>query len=149
MIRPWPWRWTIAVSAAALTGCGVLDGGRLGADVFVPRSDYGFAPRVQDYTEPGDCRGGSRLAAVEVEPPDYPRGAFRNGLQGWVVVRLDVDSQGKTRNVKIVDSQPVSAFNRAARRAVREWRFEPPGEPGLSRCVVVLDFRLGVAQIGL
>lgn len=133
-----------AAALFAATGCA---GG--GQDVFVPRSDYGIPPQSNAYSEPGDCEGGSRLAAVSLDEPEYPRRAFRNGVQGWVVVRLDIDAEGATRNVEIVDAQPTNAFNRAARRTVRGWVFEPPGEPGLERCVVVLDFRLGHARIGL
>jgi TonB family protein len=118
-------------------------------DVFQPRSDYGFPPTTADYTEPGDCQGGSRLAAQDVAEPEYPSAAFRRGQQGWVVLRLDVDPEGRARNVQVVDSQPRGPFDGAARRTVRSWRFQPPGEPGLTRCVVVLDYRLGVGRIGL
>ena len=118
-------------------------------DVFYPKSDYGIPPETTAYSEPGDCQGGSRLAAVDLAEPEYPRGAFRKGQQGWVVVRLDVDVDGKTRNVKVIDAQPRGPFDGAARRTVRSWRFEPPGEPGLERCVVILDFRLGTGRIGL
>lgn len=117
--------------------------------VFVPRSDFGVAPDAQSYTEPGDCRGGARLRAVELKPPQYGRRNFRLGQQGWVVARLDVRPDGRTRRVEIVDAQPWGPFNAQARRAIKAWRFAPPGEAGLSRCVVVLDFRFGVARIGL
>lgn len=117
--------------------------------VFVPKSDYGFPPTPANYTEPGDCQGGSRLAARELAEPEYPRAAFRRGQQGWVVLRLDVAPDGRTRNVEVADAQPDGPFNAAARRTVRSWTFEPPGEPGLSRCVVVLDYRLGKGRIGL
>ncbi len=135
-----------AAAALAFAAAGCAGGGR---DVFVPQSDYGIPPESNEYSEPGDCEGGSRLAAVSLDEPEYPRRAFRNGVQGWVVVRLDVGADGRTSNVEIVESQPTNAFNREARRTVRNWVFEPPGEPGLERCVVVLDFRLGQARIGL
>lgn len=120
-----------------------------GEPVFKPKSDYGFPPTPAAYTEAGDCQGGSRLAALELAEPEYPRAAFRRGQQGWVALRLDVDPEGRTRNVKVIDSQPDGPFDGAARRTVRSWRFQPPGEPGLSRCVVVLDYRLGKGRIGL
>lgn len=126
----------------ALSACG---GGR----VFVPRSDYGLAPEPRAYTEPGDCRGGSRLRAIALEPPEYSRRAFRSGQQGWVVVRVDISPQGRTRNVRVLDAQPSGPFEGSARKAARGWRFEPPGGEGLSRCVVVLDFRFGVGRVGL
>lgn len=120
-----------------------------GDDVFVPQSDYGLPPVPSAYAEPGDCQGGSRLEAVRVEEPEYPGRAFARGLQGWVVLRLDVDPEGRPRRVRVLEAQPGGVFERAARRTVRNWRFAPPGEPGLERCVVVLDFRLGQGRIGL
>lgn len=131
-----------------LAACSALPGGG-GRGVFVPQSDYGLPPQPSRYTEPGDCSGGSRLAALEVNDPEYPSRAFSRGQQGWVVVRLDVDAEGRTRNVRVIDAEPDGVFERAARATVRGWTFEPPGEPGLSRCVVVLDYRLGQGRIGL
>ncbi len=131
-----------ALAAVALTGC-------VGSDKpFVPRSDYGLPPNPRDYVQPDDCEGGSRLAALELTEPEYPGRAFRRGLQGWVALRLDVSADGRTRNVEVVAAEPVDAFNGAARATVRSWRFEPPGEPGITRCVVVLDYRLGSGRIG-
>ena len=141
-------RATASIAAAlALAACSTPFSGER---VFTPSGDYGFPPTPADYTEPGDCQGGSRLAADEVNDPEYPRAAFRRGQQGWVVLRLDVDAEGVTRNVEVLESQPrTGPFDRAARRTVRDWRFQPPGEPGLTRCVVVLDYRLGAGRIGL
>jgi TonB family protein len=135
------------LAALVLSACGVPFVG--GPGVFYPRSDYGFPPEPATYSEAGDCQGGSRLAARKLEDPEYPRSAFKRGQQGWVVLRLDVDPDGRTRRVRVVDSQPRGPFEGAALSTVRSWRFEPPGEPGLERCVVVLDYRLGVGRIGL
>ena len=135
--------WLVIAAALAATACA---GDKR---AFAPRSDYGFPPEPNAYSEPGDCQGGSALAAVELAEPEYPRGAYRRGQQGWVALRLDVDPEGRTRNVQVVDAQPRGPFDGAARRTVRSWRFAPPGEPGLERCVVVLDYRLGVGRIGI
>ena len=73
----------------------------------------GFPPDPSAYSEPGDCQGGSRLAAVKVEDPEYPSAAFRRGQQGWVALRLDVDEKGRTRNVQVLESQPIGPFDGA------------------------------------
>lgn len=128
--------------AFALAACA---GG--GSGGFVPRSDYPIPPEPSAFTEPGDCQGGSRLAAARVEPPTYPARAYRAGSQGWVALRLDIDPEGRTRRVKVIDALPRGPFDGAARGAVKRWRFQPPGEPGLERCVVIIDFQFGVARI--
>lgn len=134
--------------AALAAGCSVPNPLR-GPDIFVPKSDYGIPPTPKSYTEPGDCQGGSKLAALKVKDPEYPAAAFKRGQQGWVVVRLNVKPDGRTAKVKVIDALPKGPFDRAAAATVRRWRFQPPGEPGLQRCVVVLDYRLGHARIGL
>lgn len=132
-----------AILMASLAACSTGS-----AKVFVPRSDYGLAPDARAYAEPGDCRGGAQLAAVDIPEPDYPRRAFRQGQQGWVVLRLDIDAEGRAHNVRVVDAQPAGPFEGRARQNVREWRFEPPGSGPLTNCIVVLDYRLGRASIG-
>ena len=134
--------------ALVFTAFLVLSACASGQSVFVPKSDWGIPPTPRDYTEPGDCKGGSRLAAREVDDPVYPPRAFKRGQQGWVALRLDVAPDGRTRNVKVVDALPSGPFNRNARRTVQNWTFQPPGEPGLTKCVVILDYRLGVGRIG-
>jgi TonB family protein len=117
--------------------------------VFIPKSDYGIPPNPKAYSKTGDCQGGSKLAAAHLEQPEYPAAAWRRGQQGWVVVRLDVDPRGRTHNVHVADSQPVGPFDLAAVGTVLSWKFMPPGGKGLKRCIVVLDYRLGVGRIGL
>jgi TonB family protein len=133
------------IAGAMLAACIPFHHGR----VFVPRSDYPIAPNAKSYTKPGDCQGGSKLAAEHLEQPKYPAAAWRRGQQGWVVVRLDVDAKGKTHNVHIADAQPAGPFDLTAVGTVLSWQFQPPGGKGLKRCIVVLDYRLGVGHIGL
>lgn len=147
-VRPRPLHWVTCIIVGLLAACAPGEGRIGGGKVFVPRMDFGIAPEPLDYAAPGDCQGGSQLAAVDVSEPEYPRRAFNNGQQGWVVVRLDVDEDGRARKVKVLDAEPTNAFNRNARKTVRTWRFAPPAEP-LEGCVVVLDYRFGVARIGL
>jgi TonB family protein len=119
-----------------------------GQKVFVPRSDYGIAPQPERFTEPGDCHGGSQLAGEVIDTPEYPRGAFNRGQQGWVVLRLDVDGSGKPRRVRVVEDQPSGVFSAKARSTVARWRFAPPVNGSLYDCIVVIDYRLGQASIG-
>jgi TonB family protein len=139
----------VASLVLGLAACGAGGGASRDRGIFLPRSDYGFPPNPRAYSAPGDCQGGAALAAVDVRDPEYPDRAYRQGLQGWVAVRLDVDAAGRPRKVDAIDSQPRGVFDRAAVKTVRSWRFEPPVGGPLSACVVVLDYRLGIGRIGL
>lgn len=115
---------------------------------FYPRSFYPTPPWVKGYTQENDCIGGDQLAAVNLDMPDYPRGAFRNGQQGWVIVRLDVDSSGMTQNVSVERAVPSDTFSKSAVRAVQDWQFRPPENGGLKDCRVLLSYKLGAVSLG-
>lgn len=123
-----------------LTGCG-------STTTFTPRSAYPPDPWVKGYSNPDDCIGGERLAAIDFDLPAYPKGAFRNGQQGWTIVRLDVDAVGQTQHVRIERSVPSGMFDTASRKAVEAWRFRPPAEP-LSDCRILLRYRAGQPSLG-
>ena len=115
--------------------------------VFTPRSAYPPDPWVKGYSDPDDCIGGEDLAAVKFEMPDYPKSAFRKGLQGWTIVRLDLDAVGVTENVRIERSVPSGTFDKASISAVKAWRFRPPKAP-LLNCRVLLKYQSGKAVLG-
>lgn len=66
------------------------------------------------------------LKAISREPPDFPREAIADGLRsGQVNARIHVDARGSVTAVDILASQPPKVFDRAARRALLRWQFEP------------------------
>ena len=115
--------------------------------VFTPRSAYPPDPWVKGYSDPDDCIGGEALAAVKFDMPEYPKSAFRNGRQGWTIIRLDVDSRGETQNVRIERAVPSGTFDKSSIRAVSAWQFRPPAAP-MSDCRVLLRYRAGAASLG-
>lgn len=129
-----------ALSALALAACS-------SSAVFTPRSAYPPDPWVKGYSDPDDCIGGEKLAAVDFDLPTYPSGAYRKGLQGWTIVRLDVVSDGTTDNVRIERSIPSGTFDGASKKAVSNWRFRPP-QSRLSDCRVLLRYRAGDVSLG-
>lgn len=74
-------------------------------------------------------------------PPEYPAAARLGAVEGYVVLRYRVDASGRARDVRLVDAQPSGMFDKAARRALAQWRFEP--EVGSStEYRQLFDFRL-------
>ena len=118
------------------------------SDTFNPKSQYPPDPWVKGYSNPNDCLGGEKLAALEFDLPDYPRRAFNSGRQGWVIVRLDVDAAGQTQNVDIERAIPDALFPGNARDAVKQWRFEPPKDGALENCRVLIRYRFGTVSLG-
>ena len=122
-------------------------GGCSSSDVFHPKSAYPPDPWVKGYSNSEDCLGGEDLAALEFDLPDYPKRAFQRGLQGWTIVRLDVNAVGETENVYIERSVPEGPFDKSSRRAVEAWRFRPPEAP-LKDCRILLRYQAGAVNIG-
>lgn len=66
----------------------------------------------------------SARAQRTVEPL-YPPAAQRNGVEGYVILRLNIDVMGRVRDVFVVDSEPIGVFERSARDAARRFEFTP------------------------
>ncbi len=49
---------------------------------------------------------------------------------GWVIVEFEVDTEGATRNIQIVESHPPGEFDSAMIEAVAKWRYKPAMRDG-------------------
>jgi periplasmic protein TonB len=73
--------------------------------------------------------------------PEYPRLARARGLEGEVVLRAIVDSDGTVeRDIEVLQSVPL--LNEAAIAALRHWRFEPGRDAGNRPVRVVIQVPL-------
>ncbi len=91
---------------------------------------------------------GPRHAAAYLDTPRprYPRAARRFGEQGRVLLRVEVGTDGRVRDVRLQTSSGYSDLDDAALRAVRGWTFVAARESGRAVAAwvtVPVDFRLG------
>lgn len=85
---------------------------------------------------------------LEVPSPPYPRLARRAGEQGTVLLRLELDPEGRVARVEVLESSGFERLDRAARETLAGWRFEPRREDGRAVASSVLHrvtFRLGAS----
>ncbi|MEQ6918267.1 energy transducer TonB [Halomonas aquatica] len=63
-------------------------------------------------------------------PPDYPSIAQRRGLEGHVQLEFLIRPDGRVdpSSIRVVEARPSQVFDRAARRAISQWRFEASGQ---------------------
>ncbi len=59
------------------------------------------------------------------QPPAYPAEAARLHMQGTVSLLIHVSARGLPQDVVIANSSGAASLDRAARNAVRRWRFTP------------------------
>jgi protein TonB len=78
--------------------------------------------------------------------PKYPMSALRNGIQGWVKLAFDISEIGEVINVKVLDSKPKRVFDKAAKQALRKWKYRAKSVDGKQvqqqNFTVQLDFNM-------
>lgn len=65
-------------------------------------------------------------------PPEYPMSALGNQIEGYVLLRFTVTETGSVADPEVLRSDPPGVFDRAARRSVLRWKYQPQlagGEP--------------------
>jgi protein TonB len=108
------------------------------------------APAAQDTAVAMDPPGpltGVQLQYDRAPSPPYPRLAIQRGLEGVVLLRILVDTDGRPLEVGIEQSSGHAVLDREAVRHVqRHWTFRPAvrdGQPVQAVGIVPIDYRLG------
>ena len=108
-------------------------------DVYVPPSPPAPPAPVQSIGASVD------ISSKNMNPPKYPPAAARAGIQGTVILIIDVDASGNVTNVAVEKSSRNRDLDRAAMDAARKWRFNP-GKSGAQsvagRVRVPVDFKM-------
>lgn len=63
--------------------------------------------------------------------PLYPARAQARGVEGWVHLRFTITPQGTTEDIVVLDADPKNYFERAAKNAVRKYKYKPKVENGV------------------
>lgn len=80
---------------------------------------------------PGNVYGGDGLVKGEpggikqAIPPMYPQKELVRKTEGWVKLLIDVNEFGAVSSATVLQAKPARAFNAAAIKAVRKWKFHP------------------------
>jgi protein TonB len=97
-----------------------------------PVPDAGFEAAVEDRPlRPIEIRFPATQSVpahprvVHNPKPVYPWQARKRGWEGSVIVRVDVDAEGKCRSARVMTSSGHHILDQAALGAVASWTFEP------------------------
>lgn len=139
------------------------------APILTPPPPIKMPPRVLAETEPSssltsivipsvelpaatiDTVIGAQAPDADARPviridPKYPMKAARNGIEGWVRLSFSIDKLGQVFNIKILDSKPKKIFDKAAKRALKKWKYQAKTVAGetvvQNQLSVQLDFNM-------
>lgn len=104
-----------------------------------------------------DTGGGFSLASADGDavpmvrvPPQYPERALQRGTEGRVLVEFTISKSGSVKDAKVVAYEPSTVFNKAAIKAVLQWKYNPKivdGKPVEQTGMrIAIPFRLGDQQ---
>lgn len=104
-----------------------------------PARETGTTPRFRVYEE-----GPIPIRRV---PPEYPAWARRMGIEGTVILQVEIFEDGTVGAVEVVQSlqSGPGGLDEAAINAVKQWRFVPAksqGQPIAVWATVPIEFRL-------
>jgi len=63
-------------------------------------------------------------APVKREAPEYPKGAEKRGIEGFVALKFNVDADGNVMSPQVVEASPPGVFDAAAIEALSKWKYE-------------------------
>ena len=104
-----------------------------------------------------DTGGGFSMASADGDavpmvrvPPQYPERAMQRGIEGRVLIEFTISKSGSVKNPKVIAYEPSKIFNKAALKAVSQWKYNPKIENGnaveQNGIRISIPFRLGDAE---
>jgi protein TonB len=103
------------------------------------------APAEADATPHTPSAGDAPAAYLSGTPPVYPEQARRRGWEGTVLLRVQLDADGRVQTVTVLRSSGYPVLDQAAVSQIASWRFKPSlhdGKPQPSTLRVPVKFRL-------
>lgn len=69
-------------------------------------------------------------AAVETPPPEYPEALACAGVGGTVQLRVQIETDGRIRNVEVQQGSGNAQLDAVAAAGVKAWKFRPAMQAG-------------------
>ena len=78
--------------------------------------------------------------------PEYPQSEYGDGVEGWVLLGLDVGRSGLVTDIYVLESSGSDPFNHSAVATLQHWRFTP-GVEGTQTALVNFVYDETVVQL--
>jgi len=93
----------------------------------------------QQYRTPPKVKENVRV--IERVEPKYPLKAVEENIEGSVVLKFDINSNGDVQDVEVMNGIPAYVFDRVAITALKQWKYDANGKYHKNQ-LVQLDFRM-------
>jgi protein TonB len=91
-----------------------------------------------------DGRGYIEVIPFNTRQPNVPDVAWQNKISGWVLVAFNVNPDGRTANVRVLDANPRGVFEEKVIAAVEDWTYRLSFSGNAARGSVVLTQKIEV-----
>lgn len=83
--------------------------------------------------------------------PKYPLDAARDGKSGWAKLSFVINEEGRVKDIVINEVVGHRGFGKAAKKALRKWRYSPAMENGkpIQQCVNTMQMSFQIARGGV
>lgn len=78
---------------------------------------------IGELTVGSDAKGFQEISAYSTRTPNIPEVAWKNKINGWVLLAFKLNQDGSTRDIRVLDSSPKGIFEEKAIAALTDWRF--------------------------
>lgn len=98
------------------------------------------APSVPDIGQ------NQQVMPLHRKQPKYPRRALQRNIEGYVVMSFTIDETGRPTDIEVIDANPKRLFDREAKVALKQWKYQPMIVNGKATSrvgqTVTLEFKL-------
>lgn len=112
----------LASGSGSAFGEGAMSGGD--ADTWTPPGDNSLAKKIAEAEAKGKA-GFREVLPRATRQPNIPEYAWKNKIDGWVLVAFTVNSFGNVENVRVLDANPKGVFEENVIASVKHWVYSP------------------------
>ncbi len=106
----------------SLFGSGLMSGND--SETWTPPGDDALAKKIAEADAKGKA-GYREVLPRATRQPNIPEYAWKNKVDGWVLVAFTVNALGNVENVRVLDAHPKGVFEENVIASVKHWVYSP------------------------
>lgn len=94
------------------------------SDTWTPPGDDSLAKKIAEAEAKGKA-GFREILPRATRQPNIPEYAWKNKIDGWVLVAFTINSFGNVENIRVLDANPKGVFEENVIASVKHWVYSP------------------------